>query len=123
MMVMIGGALGAIARYTLGLMWMKSFQHAPIPTAMIAVNVFGSLVLGGFVGIISPLDTLSDERMIYALFGIGFLGAFTTFSTFSVEALTLWRRRRRVVFLIYVTLSVGGSVVAFLTAYYLGLMI
>ncbi|GAC1440181.1 MAG: hypothetical protein NVSMB55_03860 [Mycobacteriales bacterium] len=50
----------------------------------LAVNVLGSLLIGLFAG-------LSASR--YALLGIGFCGAFTTYSTFAVEALTLPRRR------------------------------
>ncbi|GAA5143910.1 fluoride efflux transporter CrcB [Thalassotalea piscium] len=84
--VAIGGACGASLRFyfsQLILNWLgKGF-----PFATLAVNICGSLVMGTLYGLI---DQGIIEVSIYrTLIGIGFIGAFTTFSTFSMDTLLL----------------------------------
>ncbi|MGB1198012.1 MAG: fluoride efflux transporter CrcB [Thalassotalea sp.] len=84
--VAIGGACGASLRFyfsQLILNWLgKGF-----PFATLAVNICGSLVMGTLYGLI---DQGVIEVSIYrTLIGIGFIGAFTTFSTFSMDTLLL----------------------------------
>jgi CrcB protein len=99
-----GAVLGANARYWLGL-WLA--QHAgprfPFPTFLI--NVAGSLLLGLLVGYLHnrPNSSLS-------LFcGVGFCGSFTTFSTFSLEILNLWRGGESGLALVYIFASVAAG--------------
>ncbi|WP_143522720.1 CrcB family protein, partial [Pseudomonas sp. 2822-15] len=56
----------------------------------------------------------------FLIIGIGFFGAFTTFSTFSVEAITLFQKRKWIPFITYLVLSIGGSIVTFLIGLFLG---
>jgi CrcB protein len=79
--VAVGGALGAIARYAVDGVVARR-QRGLLPQGTLLVNVTGSLLLGALVG--------GDAGgAAYALLGIGFLGAFTTFSTFAYETVQL----------------------------------
>lgn len=82
--VMLGGALGATARFGAGL----ALADYPGRYATLAVNVLGSFALGAVV-----FGGLSGTLAL--LFGTGFCGAFTTFSSFSVQTVDLWRDGRR----------------------------
>lgn len=110
----LGGALGAISRYLVGLGMVKRFPHPPIPLAMLSVNLLGSLGLGIFLSLYFqsiPVDAYKDP--IFLIVGLGFFGAFTTFSTFSMEALDLFQRKLYAKALIYISASIMGSIIAF----------
>ncbi|GGP07234.1 fluoride efflux transporter CrcB [Oceanobacillus neutriphilus] len=81
--VMVGAFFGAMARYEISLL----FSEQPFPIATAAVNIIGCF----FLGFLLTLVTLSrQDRQVWALtFGTGFLGAFTTFSTFALDVLIL----------------------------------
>lgn len=82
--VMIGGALGAPARYLIDL-WVQSRHKSVFPFGTLAVNVLGSLILGCTAGAL----TTSGSTWVMPLVGIGFCGALTTFSTFGFETVRL----------------------------------
>ena len=122
LLVMLGGGFGAMLRYVVGVFIMKRFQHPPIPIAMLIVNVIGSFGLGLFLGIFfHELDPIIYESPLFLLIGLGFFGAFTTFSTFSVETMQLLRDGKRKHALIYVLLSVSLSILFFSSAFFLTL--
>jgi len=104
-----GGATGACLRYFVTTSVDSLFgKHMPFGT--LTVNVVGSFALALLYGLIERHD-LSDSPY-RALIGVGLLGAFTTFSTFSVETLTLlenglWLKAAANVFL-----NVGACLVA-----------
>lgn len=84
-LVMAGGALGAGARYLVGL----SFAGARYPWGTLAVNVAGALAMGLLAGIIAKGLAGEPARL---LLGVGVLGGFTTFSAFSLELVTMVER-------------------------------
>lgn len=85
LLVGIGGALGAIARFGLGLAIVRAVGTGfPWPTLLI--NVSGCLLIGLAMGL-EPSGVLTRDVRLVAV--IGFLGAFTTFSTFGYETLSL----------------------------------
>jgi len=83
--IALGGGLGALARYHVeGLIAPR--QRSPFPMSTLVVNVAGSLALGLLVG----LATAGHVPMSWQTWaGTGFLGAFTTFSTFTYETVRL----------------------------------
>ncbi|MFW6097244.1 MAG: fluoride efflux transporter CrcB [Chloroflexota bacterium] len=86
--VALGAALGANARYIIGL-WAAGRFGAHFPYGTLIVNVLGSLFLGFVVVLTTERLTLSPETRL--LLAVGFLGSFTTFSSFAVESVTLSR--------------------------------
>ncbi|BAB06705.1 fluoride efflux transporter CrcB [Halalkalibacterium halodurans] len=119
LIVAIGGGIGAIARYLVGQWMMKRFPDPPFPIAMLVVNLLGSFGLGAFFGLYyHELFAASYDDIGYLFGGIGFFGAFTTYSTFSVEAVLLIREREWKKLFSYVLLSIVGSIAAFLLGFY-----
>lgn len=107
--VAIGGALGSVARVSLGGMVQRSTGTA-FPSGTLVVNVAGCLLIGFLMRYFTEAAVASPS--VRALVTAGFCGGFTTFSTFSYETIALldqgdWRRA-----LIYAGLSVGGSLLA-----------
>ncbi|MGM9951678.1 MAG: fluoride efflux transporter CrcB [Lysinibacillus sp.] len=105
MAVMIGGCFGAMARFSIGKLLARTGGSFPFPT--LCINVLGSFLLG-----IAVASELSPT--MYRLVGIGFLGAFTTFSTFSYETLQLFHARRPVAACLYGAGSIVLGFAAFL---------
>ena len=77
-----GGFLGAIARYAVGV-WIESFWRRDFPLATFLVNVSGCFILGFFLTMAT--ERMSISPMMRLLVATGFVGAYTTFSTFEYE--------------------------------------
>lgn len=88
--VAIGAALGANARYLVGL-WAANRFGANFPYGTLIVNVAGSFLLGFIITLATERLALSPESRL--LLTVGFLGSFTTFSSYMVESLGLLRDR------------------------------
>lgn len=84
LLVFVGGGLGAMARYFVTVNLAGKLGNFPLGT--MAVNIFGSFLMGLVVGIIAGRSSLENMRLLLA---VGFLGGFTTFSSFSAETLAL----------------------------------
>jgi len=105
LMVAIGGALGAVARYGLGIAMFR-LTGPGFPLGVMTANVVGSFFMGVFVVFAAQrgLTHLSPFVMT------GLLGGFTTFSAFSLETMTLFERGDWGQAAAYVVMSVGLSV-------------
>ena len=100
-----GGFLGAVSRYWLGSLFKISSGGFPFGTFLI--NLIGSFVLGFFLTLIIEKIKVRDEWRLF--FATGFVGAFTTFSSFSNEILTLLRQGYVITGMLYSFLSIVGG--------------
>lgn len=83
LLVGVGGAVGSLGRYGVGVL-MARLVGLAFPWATLLVNVVGGLTMGLLTARIGP-----EHEHIRLLVGVGILGGFTTFSTFSLEAVRL----------------------------------
>jgi len=88
LLIALGAALGANARYLVGV-WAGNRLGADFPYGTLIVNIIGSFVLGFLLILGTGRLQLSPEARL--LLAVGFLGSFTTFSSYAVESLNLWR--------------------------------
>jgi CrcB protein len=88
LLIAMGAALGANARYLVGV-WAGNRLGADFPYGTFIVNVTGSFVLGFLLTLGTGRLQLSPETRL--LLAVGFLGSFTTFSSYAVESMNLWR--------------------------------
>ena len=87
-LISIGAALGANARYLVDL-WAAGRFGASFPYGTFLVNATGSLLLGFMVA--SAVGWLDISPEVRLLVGVGFLGSYTTFSSLSVESIAMWQ--------------------------------
>ncbi len=105
-LVALGGAIGASLRYLSGVAVTRWLGFQEFPVAVLMVNIIGSFLMGVFV-VLAAQKGLSHLNPLIAT---GVLGGFTTFSTFSLEAVTLMERGQIGAAGLYVGLSVGLSI-------------
>ena len=111
-LVALGGALGSAARYLVNVAALRAFGPG-FPAATMVVNVAGSFLMGALVVVVAHLG---GNRLAPFLM-TGVLGGFTTFSAFSLDAVTLWDRGQTGLAASYV----AGSVALSITALVLGM--
>lgn len=109
----VGGALGAMARFALSTLIYQKYAHT-FPWGTFAVNILGCFVVG--LVYVFGMEYLSSSNIRLFII-VGFLGAFTTFSTFSIETLNILKAGQ-----IKIALSYGfGSLFLCLLAVWLGI--
>ena len=113
-LVAVGGGLGAACRHLANLAAIR-WLGAGFPWGTAFVNVFGSFLMGLFIGVLARRFGVSNE--IRLLIATGFLGGFTTFSSFSLDTVTLYERGAVGIAAVYVV----GSVLLGLAALFGGL--
>lgn len=109
-LVAVAGAAGALTRYGLGL----AVGDRSFPWATLGVNLTGSFLLGLLLG--TGMARGWPETATVPL-GVGFLGAYTTFSTFSYDTFTLARTDRLATAAVYVAVSLVGGLLAAAAGY------
>ena len=87
-LVGIGGFCGANARYWIG-GWIASRWGTEFPWSTFVINITGSFILGLFMTLVTERFVIPHVLALRLLIAIGFVGAYTTFSTFEYETLTL----------------------------------
>ncbi|MEO0062493.1 MAG: putative fluoride ion transporter CrcB [Pseudomonadota bacterium] len=118
--VAIGGGIGALLRYQTGRLLthlMGPQAIAAFPWATLTVNVIGSMAMGLLAGWLARHGQGSEQYRL--LLGVGVLGGFTTFSSFSLELMLLIERGQAGQSVAYAAISV----LAGLTALYAGLIV
>jgi len=107
--IAVGGAFGAVARHLINISPLANvFQNFPLPTFLI--NVTGSFLIGFLLIVLTDRFEVSEAARMAVI--VGFLGAFTTFSTFEMEMYGLSSEREHAIALIYLLLSVICGFVA-----------
>ena len=105
----LGGFLGANARYFIVLLSKKLFNDSTFPIGTMTVNLIGCFAIGLISGY-SLHKALSNQ--LHALLLVGFLGGFTTFSSFGLEAFQLLEKNQVAAALLDVLIQVGVGVLA-----------
>lgn len=107
--VALGGAMGAMTRYWMYNSWLK-LAESQFPYVTLLVNVIGSLLIGvAFVLLVERGAFSMEWRNVIT---VGFLGAFTTFSTFSLDTLGLLEQGQIGLALLYIVASVFICILA-----------
>lgn len=108
LLVMLGAAAGAPSRWLLD-QTVQSRWERVFPLGTFTINVIGSFILGGLLGLASRG---SASPQLLALAGTGFCGGFTTWSTFGYETIRLTEEGARLQALANITLSLGVGLAA-----------
>jgi CrcB protein len=112
----LGGFIGSVSRYLIQVM-ISARLPVSFPSGTIAVNLIGCLLIGLFFGYVESRHWFSPQVRLFVT--IGFLGSFTTFSTFAFENLELIREGNYLNFFAYTLISVVGGIFLVWGGYFL----
>ena len=115
LLVFIGGGLGSLLRYAIGLIIRPMSQQFPYATLI--ANAIGCLLLGLILGFLSTRSSVSNTQNI--LLAVGFCGGLTTFSTFTLENMRFIEQGQLSNFFIYTI----GSFIMGIVCIYLGMLL
>ncbi len=107
--IAFGGALGAMARFAVTA-YAGHVLDNRFPLGTLVVNVLGSALVGICYVLIIEKGALAPEWRHVLM--IGFLGAFTTFSTFSLDALNMWQNGHQSLAVVYAAITFAASLAA-----------
>lgn len=106
--VAFGGAVGAMARYAISLIPVKT----GFPILTLITNIVGAILIGFIVGFTSNKENISENTVLFWKTGV--CGGFTTFSTFSLEAFNLLDKKQYTLGGLYIVLSVTCCILGIL---------
>ncbi|MCM2677021.1 fluoride efflux transporter CrcB [Alkalicoccobacillus plakortidis] len=110
----LAGGLGAFCRFSLSI-WLSRLQtNRDVPIPILMINIAGSLLLGA---VQAHLGLFTEN--VGLLISTGFLGAFTTFSTFSMESIQLIQEKKWAAFCWYIGLTVIGCIAAYCLGFFI----
>ena len=116
--IAIGGALGSMARFWISGLVAEKYVHA-FPWNTLVVNVTGSFIIGIFAAMTEPEGRWFASPGVRQFFMVGICGGYTTFSSFSLQTLTLLREREW----LYATGNAVLSVVLCMIAVWIGYLL
>ena len=100
----LGGALGAIGRYAISMISIKT----EFPFLTLITNILGAVLIGFISGMVSAKQDVSQNTVLFWKTGV--CGGFTTFSTFSLEAYELFEKGSTILGLVYAVVSVVSCI-------------
>lgn len=123
-LVAIGGSLGSLTRFRIGKLLLDRSLGGRgaglgngIPLGTFFVNITGAILLGFLSGF---YNYYGDSGVLYyRIFGDGFLGAYTTFSTFMYEGFNYFQESKALNAIVYILVSLALGVAGFTTGYFL----
>jgi fluoride exporter len=115
LVIAIGGALGSVARFWLSGAVAQKFGET-FSTGTMLVNISGSLIIGFFAGLAGPDGRFLVSPIMRQFFMMGLCGGYNTFSSFSLQTLTLARDGE----FLFAALNIVSSVILCLLAVWLG---
>lgn len=111
-MVLVGGSCGAVCRFALSSL-IKRFNATEFPIATLLINMIGSFLIG-------LLTAAHPGNLNQLLLGTGFMGGFTTFSTFQMENVTLFQKKNYLMLFAYILCSLVFSILLSILGLHLG---
>lgn len=117
-LVAAGGATGAVMRYLLGVLAVRTMGVGSWPWGTFMANVLGGLLMGVLIGVLA-LRGGADQEKWRLLLGVGVLGGFTTFSSYSLEIVLMIQRRAYVEAMAYGAGSMALSILALMLGLFL----
>ena len=112
-LVFLGGGLGSVARYWLGLK-IQTFSNNNFPLGTFTVNIIASFILGFIVGLaVLKQGNFESQRL---LVGVGFCGGLSTFSAFTMESANLLKSGSITLALVYMLTSIIVCIGSFVIA-------
>ena len=108
-LVFIGSGIGGMLRYGVGLLSLR-LLGPNFPYGTLAINIVGSALMGLVVGLFASFSIGGQDTRLFLTTGI--IGGFTTFSTFSLDAVALWERGEQLAAIGYILASVIVSLAA-----------
>lgn len=104
----IGGFIGAVCRYLIGLIPLKEGNIFPVKTFII--NILGCFIIGIIAALAAKNNSLNPKIILFLKVGV--CGGFTTFSSFALETSDLWKNGNTGMALLYIILSITLGVIA-----------
>lgn len=114
LLVGVGGFIGSVLRYWIGGYVQQFSKSVEFPYGTLAVNLVGCLLIGFLSQLAEARGIFSPETRLLVF--VGLLGGFTTFSTFGIESMNLFRGGQN----LYALVNIGAHVVLGLGAVWLG---
>src|SRR5215472_13205967 len=105
LLIALGGAVGSLARYGTGTLLLRATERTLFPWGTLAVNLIGCLIIGYLNGLLDDRVIRPEYRFLLV---VGFLGGYTTFSSFGWEAAALLREKQYLFATLYI---LGNNVI------------
>ncbi len=120
LMVALGGALGSVVRYLVG-GWVAERWGTSFPYGTLVINITASFIIGFFLAFAQDRARLSPYWRLFI--AVGFVGGYSTFSTYEYESIRLLQDGEMLLGMLYLVGSMAGGAIAAITGITVGSLI